>query len=90
MSTLTGERDRIQSEFRKLEVRQQALENDRTMIAQKIEAAAGDGKTLSQLKIKTEQMTEAKRMIDRQVVQTKRRLTEVEKIIAMQIQSDMT
>ncbi len=89
MSALTGERNRIASEFHDLEFKQQALENDRAMIAQKIEAAAGDVKTLSQLKIKTEQMTEAKRMIDRQIVQTRKQLTEIDKVIAMQIQSGM-
>ena len=90
MSALTGERDRVVSEFHTLEARLEALESDRAMITQEIEAAAGDAKALSRLNIKAEQMAEAKRMIDRQITQTRTRLTEIEKVIAMQVQSSMT
>ncbi len=90
MSALTSERDRIVSEFHTLEARQEALESDRAVIAQEIKAAAGDAKALSLYKIKAEQMAEAKRMIDRQIAQTRTRLTEIEKVLAMQLQSGMT
>lgn len=89
MSALTGERDRIVSEYRKLEGRLETLDNELAEMARKTEAAAGDMETLAQLKIETEQLAEAKHMIDRQIVQTKKRLTVIEKVIAMQIQSDM-
>lgn len=89
VDALNGERDRMASEFRKLEQKWESLENDRTELIQKTKAAAGNLEALAQLKIETEQVAEAKRMVDRQIAQTKKRLKEVEKIIAMQVQSDM-
>ena len=89
VDALNGERDRMASEFRKLEQKWESLENDRTELNQKTKAAAGNLEALAQLKIETEQVAEAKRMVDRQIAQTKKRLKEVEKIIAMQVQSDM-
>ncbi len=89
IDALTGERDRIVSEFRGLEGRLETLEKEQAEIVRKTEAAAGNTKTLHQLKIETEQMTEAKRMLDRQIVQKKKRLAEVNKVISMQVQSDM-
>jgi len=89
IDALTGERDRIVSEFRGLEGRLETLEKEQAEIVRKTEVAAGNTKTLDQLKIETEQMTEAKRMLDRQIVQKKKRLAEVSKVISMQVQSDM-
>ena len=89
VDALNGERDRMASEFRKLEQKWESLENDRTELIQKTKAAAGNLEALAKLKIETEQVAEAKRMVDRQIAQTKKRLKEVEKIIAMQVQSDM-
>jgi hypothetical protein len=67
-----------------------SLENERAEIARKAEGATGDTETLSQLEIETEQMAEAKRKNDRLIKQATKRLMEVEGVIAMQIQSDMT
>ncbi len=90
VDALTGECDRIESEFRRLEGRQETLEKEQAEIIQKTEAAAGDIEILAQLKIETNQVAEAKRMNDRLLVQTKMKLVDLEKIIAMQRQSDMT
>ena len=90
VDALTGECDRIESEFRRLEGRQETLEKEQAEIIRKTEAAAGDMEILARLKIETKQVAEAKRMNDRLLVQTRKKLVEVEKIIAMQRQSDMT
>ena len=90
LGALTVERDRIGSEFRRHKERQDTLENERAEIIRKTEAAAGDMKTLALLKIETEQAAEAKRTNDRLVAQTAKRLREVEKVIEMQRQSDLT
>jgi hypothetical protein len=85
-----AERDRIKSELAKLDKNNMSLENERAEIAQKAKGATGDTETLSQLEIETEQMAEAKRKNDRLIKQATKRLMEVEGVIAMQIQSDMT
>jgi uncharacterized protein (DUF3084 family) len=90
IDALTAERDRIESELARLDERQATLEKERAEITRKTEAAAGDTETLAQLKIETEQMVEAKHTNDRLIAQTKKRLAEVEEIIGMQEQSDMT
>ncbi len=90
VDALTGECDRIESELRRLEGRQETLEKEQAEIIQKTETAAGDIEILAQLKIETNQVVEAKRMNDRLLAQTKKKLVDLEKIIAMQRQSDMT
>ena len=85
-----AERDRIKSELAKLDKDNMSLENERAEIARKAKGATGDTETLSQLEIETEQMAEAKRKKDRLIKQATKRLMEVEGVIAMQIQSDMT
>jgi hypothetical protein len=89
IDALTGERDRIVSEFRGLEGRLETLEKEQAEMVGKTDEAAGDTKTLARLKIEAEQLTEAKRMLDRQIGQKKKRLAEVNHIISMQVQSDM-
>jgi hypothetical protein len=88
IDALTGERDRIVSEFHGLEGKLETLEKEQAEIVRKTEVAAGNTETLARLKIETDQMTEAKRMIDRQIVEKKKRLGELNKIISMQEQSD--
>jgi hypothetical protein len=85
-----AERDRIESELRGFEDRQGALEKERAEISRRTEAAAGDSGTLAQLKIELDQLAEAKREIDHSVSVTTKRLEEIESVIAMQEQSDMT
>jgi hypothetical protein len=89
-AAFVAERDRIKSELAKLEKDNTSLEKERAEIARKSEGATGDTGTLSQLEIETEQMAEAKRKNDRLIKQATKRLMEVEGVIAMQIQSDMT
>ncbi len=89
IDALMAERDRIGSEVRRLDGRQETLENERVKVARKTEAAEGDMETLAQLKIETDQLAEAKRMNDRLVAQATKRLVEVENMIEMQRQSDM-
>jgi len=89
VDALTGECDRIESELRRLEGRQETLEKEQAEMVGKTDEAAGDTKTLARLKIEAEQLTEAKRMLDRQIGQKKKRLGELNKIISMQVQSDM-
>jgi len=90
IDALTAERDRIVSEFRALEGKLEILEKEQAEIVRKTEATAGDTETQAKLKIETEQITETKHLFDQQIVQKKKRLAEVNKIIAMQAQSDMT
>ena len=87
---LSAERDRIESELAQLNERQVALDKERAETTRKTEAAAGDTEILAQLKIEAEQAAEAKRMNDRLIAQTAKRLVEVRKVIAMQEQSDIT
>ncbi len=89
IDALMAERDRIGSEVRRLDGRQETLENERAEMVRKTEAAEGDMETLAQLKIETDQLAEAKRMNDRLVAQATTRLVEVENMIEMQRQSDM-
>ena len=85
----TAECNRIKSELVKLDEKQVNLEKERTEIAKKAEEVTGDTETLAQLKIETEQVAEAKRQNDRLIKQTEKRLMEVEKVISMQIDSDI-
>jgi hypothetical protein len=86
---LIAERDSINNELAQLKKTQVTLENEQAEITRKVESSAGDKETSAQLKIATEQVAEAKRQNDRLIAQTAKRLTEIEKIIIMQEQSDI-
>lgn len=90
IDALVAERDHLESEFRRLEEKQEILEKEQTEINRQTEAAAGDTEALARIKIETEQMAEAKHANDRLMAQTKERLSELDEIIDMQRQSDMT
>ena len=84
-----AERDRIASELAELDEKHLNLKRELAEIARKAEEAAGNAEGLSQLKIETEQLTEAKHMNDRMISETKKRFTVIEDIISMQEQSDI-
>jgi hypothetical protein len=84
-----AERDRIESELVELDERQVSLEKERAEITRKAETTTGDTESLAQLKIETEQVAEAQRQNDRLIDQKTKRLTEVERTIAMLKQSDI-
>lgn len=87
---LSAERDRIISELTRLDEKKTTLEKGRAELDRKTEAAAGNVATLAQLNIEADQLAEAKRMNDQLIARTAKRLAEIEGVIAMQGQSDMT
>ena len=89
-SALAAERDRIASELARLTEKQAALVQRRADLDRKTEAAAGDVATLAKINIEAGQLAEARRVNDQQVSRTEKRLEEIDTVIAMQGQSDMT
>jgi predicted nucleic acid-binding Zn-ribbon protein len=90
IDALTAERDRIESELRQFEERQETLEKDGAGLLGQTKAAEDDEEALAKLKIELEQLAEAKRENDRSIEQSTKRLEEIETLIAMQEQSDMS
>jgi hypothetical protein len=90
IDALTAERDRIESELRQFEERQETLEKEGAELLRQTKAAEDDEEALAKLKIELEQLAEAKRENDRSIEQSTKRLEEIESLIAMQEQSDMS
>jgi hypothetical protein len=90
IDALTAERDRIESELRQFEERQETLEKEGAGLLGQTKAAEDDEEALAKLKIELEQLAEAKRENDRSIEQSTKRLEEIETLIAMQEQSDMS
>ena len=88
-NTLIAERDRIEKELAPLDEEKVKLEKEHAELAGKAEANAGDTEILAQIKIRTEQVIEAKRKNERLIAEVTERLKEVEENILMLEQSDI-
>jgi len=87
---LIAERDRIEATLDRCAQKEESLAKVEAEIARRTAAAAGDTKALAQLKVESDQTAEAKRLNTHQSAEARKRLQEIEKVIEMQAESDMS